>query len=356
MTTEGAVEDFSAMGSTRRSGPLDGAPDLMKRITASIASVFHGPPIAIELALIGLATEGHILIEDLPGVGKTTLAKAIARATGLKWQRIQGTADLLPSDVIGSVVPVGADPTSAKPQGASIGSFAKLAFKRGPVFSNVVLFDELNRASPRAQSALLEAMEERHVTVDGSSQELPRPFFVLATQNPADVDGTFLLPQNQLDRFLIRITLGYPTRQNESKILGSEHNSSTEASHGAVDLLKPVTDVEGVKALINSVSDVFVADGLTEYLLDLIWATRSHPDVMVGASPRAGLAVQKSAKAMALIRSRDYITPDDIKSVFLPVLGHRIKLNSSSIYAGVTPESVLISVLNQVPVPIRRKD
>ncbi len=309
----------------------------LKNALVEVGKSFFGSPYASEFAMIGLLCEGHILIEDLPGVGKTTLAKALAQAIHLNWNRIQGTSDLLPSDVTGSLVALNKD----------------LVFREGPIFSNIVLFDELNRASPRAQSALLEAMEERSVTVDGVTRSLPNPFFVIATQNPKDIDGTFPLPQNQLDRFIMRLTIGYPDRFSENRIL-RETATQVELQPRTVDMddlsNKNVND-GFFGALIKRVSSIFVADSIFEYVLDLVNMSRQSADFAIGVSPRAGVSLVKAARARALIHERDYVIPDDIKVLIKPVLSHRVKISQNARLSGINTDDVLNAIASMVPLP-----
>ncbi|SDJ14551.1 MoxR-like ATPase [Frankineae bacterium MT45] len=300
-------------------------------IAANIARVIEGKPEAIELGLIALLAEGHLLIEDIPGVGKTTFAKAIARSIDCTVRRVQFTPDLMPSDLTG--VSVYNNLTS------------DFDFKPGPVFANVVIGDEINRASPKTQSALLECMEERQVTVDGRTFALEAPFFVVATQNPIDMEGTYPLPEAQRDRFMLRVSMGYPTHNAEIAML-SEH----AASDPMVDL-GPVCDADTMRRLIRAARDIFVADSLKAYAVDIAVATRQSPHVKLGASPRASLQLLRAAKARAAVRGRAHVLPDDLQAMTVPVFAHRILLSSSGAATGVTPATLLTTLLGSVPIP-----
>ena len=300
-------------------------------LLANVERVIQGKREVVHLALVCLLAQGHLLIEDVPGVGKTSLAKAIARSIGGTWQRIQFTPDLLPSDVTGvSVWNRGTD---------------AFEFRPGGVFANIVLADEINRASPKTQSALLEAMEEQQVTVDGRTYPLGGPFMVIATQNPIELEGTYPLPEAQLDRFLMRIEMGYPDRAAEVAIL--EH----QTDHVAVDELEPVVDAEDIVALAEAISSVHVAPHLRTYIVELAEATRSHHDLALGASPRGALALQRAARAFAATAGRDYTLPDDVKRLAPAVLSHRLLLSAEAEMRGRTPFDVLTEILDAIPVP-----
>jgi MoxR-like ATPase len=308
--------------------------DLHRALARNIGEVIQGKPETIDLILLGLIAEGHLLVEDVPGVGKTTLAKALARSIDGQYGRIQFTPDLLPSDVVGVNV-----------WNRSAGQFD---FRPGPIFANVVLADEINRASPKTQSALLEAMAERQVTIDGTTRHLPPPFLVIATQNPIENEGTYPLPESQLDRFLLKVSVGYPDRDAELQILDA---------HGDADLLAelgPVVTVAQVNGLAAAARTVHMAPALQGYLVDLAAATRDHPHVAVGMSPRATLALQRVARARAATRNRTYVTPDDIKALAVPVLAHRLLLSPAARVAQATAESVVLDVLGTVPQPEAR--
>jgi MoxR-like ATPase len=277
---------------------------LLDALQANIGQVFLGKPEAIRLAMVALLADGHLLLEDVPGIGKTLLAKALARSLACRFHRIQFTPDLLPGDLIGVTV-----------YREKTGDFV---FQPGPLFAEVVLADEINRATPRTQSALLEAMSERQVTVDGETRLLGPPFLVVATQNPHEFEGTYPLPESQLDRFLLRTRIGYPDREAERTIL-LQHRGGEP-----VDQLKPVLGRDDVIALQEQTRSVRVDPALADYILDLVEATRNHPDVVLGASTRAALGLYRAAQALAVVAGRDYIIPDDIKQLAEPVLGHRL--------------------------------
>jgi MoxR-like ATPase len=300
-------------------------------IAANLGRVIQGKPDAIDLILLALVAEGHVLVEDVPGVGKTSLAKALATSIHGAFGRVQFTPDLLPSDVVG--VSVWNRATSA------------FEFRPGPVFANVVLADEINRAAPKTQSALLEAMAEHQVTVDGTTHRLPPPFLVIATQNPIDSEGTYPLPESQLDRFLVRITMGYPAREAELEIL------ATHGHHDQLDDLSPVATTADLLDLAAAARDIHVAPALQGYLVDLADASRRHPQVAVGMSPRATLALQRIARARAATRGRTFVTPDDIKALAEPVLAHRLLLTPAARVAQADARAVVADVLDRVPVP-----
>ncbi len=304
----------------------------LDEVTANVGSVLYGKRDVVQLTLACLAAGGHLLIEDLPGVGKTTLAKALAQTLGLDCRRVQFTADLLPSDLIGAMV---LDSQRATP-----------VFRPGPVFTNILLADELNRASPKAQSALLEAMEEGQVSVDGVTHRLPKPFMVIATQNPYDSAGTYPLPFSQRDRFLLRTSIGYPGRQAEDRLL------STTTERPRPEELAVVGGAAMLAALSDAVDKVFVAPEVRAYVLDIVQATRHHPSMLFGASPRAGLALLRTACGHAVIGGRDYLTPDDVKAVADHVLGHRLAITSAAELGGSTASSLIGELLASTPVPV----
>lgn len=305
---------------------------LFDSIVANVSRVIHGKDEPIRLALVCLISEGHLLLEDVPGVGKTTLAKALARSFDLEWRRIQFTPDLLPTDVTG---------TSVYDRGS--GSFT---FRPGPVFTNVVIGDEINRASPKTQSALLEAMQERQVTLEGVTHRLPSPFLVIGTQNPVEHEGTYPLPESQLDRFLMRIRMGYPDRQAEMTML--------ESGGSADDDVPVVAGADSVRALIEAVRSVHTAPALKGYVIDLASATRSHPALRLGMSPRSALALQGAARAWAAADGRDYVIPDDVKMLFGPVVEHRLVPSAEAVVSGVEIREVLSDILRAVAVPSAR--
>jgi MoxR-like ATPase len=300
-------------------------------IAANIEIVIQGKPEVVELALVCLLAEGHLLIEDVPGVGKTSMAKALAASIDSTWKRVQFTPDLLPSDVVGVTV---------WNRGRDV-----FEFRPGPVFANIVLGDEINRASPKTQSALLEAMEERQVTVDGTTYPLAHPFMVIATQNPIEHEGTYPLPESQLDRFLMRLSVGYPSRQSELEIL------DTHGTGGTMSEVHPVANAAQIHDLVESVKRIHVAPALKHYLVDLADATRRHPSVALGMSPRATLALQRAARARAAAAGRTYVIPDDIKALADPVLSHRLGLSSDAQLQGISASKVVADVLGAVPVP-----
>ena len=319
-------------------GSLDVA-SAAARLRAAVGSVIVGKPEATTLLLVALLSEGHVLLEDVPGVGKTMLAKALARALDLSFQRIQFTPDLLPSDVTG---------LSFFNQQTQ-----RFEFRPGPIFANVVLADEINRATPRTQSALLEAMEERQVTVDGETRPLPRPFIVLATQNPVELEGTFPLPEAQLDRFLLRINLGYPDRDEERQVARRFYDRNP------LETLTSVLSAQDVTELAQRCRRVHVGEAVEGYLVDVVRATRSQKDVALGASPRATLAMFRACQALAAIEGRGYVTPDDVKRLATPLLSHRL-VAGSAIFTGPASATgaaqlgalAIDDVLLRVPVPV----
>jgi MoxR-like ATPase len=309
--------------------------DLFDTLAAQLERVLRGKRRAVHLSLVCLFSEGHLLIEDVPGVGKTSLAKAIARSIGGSWRRVQFTPDLLPSDVTGVSV-----------WDRTRGDFE---FRPGGVFANVVLADEINRASPKTQSALLESMEERQVTVDAQTYMLPRPFLVIATQNPVELEGTYPLPEAQLDRFLLRLRIGYPDRDAEIAILDSQGVDAVTAEE-----LDPVTDSETVAGWTRELGRIHVSSELQGYIVDIVEATRHHRDLMLGVSPRGALALQRASRALAASIGRAYVVPDDLKVLAASVLEHRLILSPEAMMRGVDPSDVLASILDTIPVPATR--
>ncbi len=323
------------MTTTRRTArrPVDlrHVSETLSAIEANVASAVQGKPEVVRLALITLVAEGHLLIEDVPGVGKTLLAKAMARSIDCSVARVQFTPDLLPSDVTGVTV-----------YSPDTGEFE---FRPGPVFANLVLGDEINRAGPKTQSALLESMEERTVTVDGTTYQLARPFMVIATQNPIELEGTYPLPEAQRDRFLLRLSIGYPHHDEELAIL------RTHGGEDRVGALSPVTDAAAVAAAAVAIREIHVAESVERYIVALCRATREHPDVELGASPRASLALLRAARAAAAFSDRDYVVPDDVKALALHVLPHRLILGPEAQLAGRDPLHVAAEVVDGVPAP-----
>ena len=301
------------------------------RVIDNVSTVIVGKQNAIELVVVALLSSGHVLIEDVPGVGKTTLAKSIARSLGLTFNRIQFTPDLLPSDVTG--VTIFNQQTH------------EFEFRHGPIMSQIVLADEINRATPKTQSALLEAMEESQTTVDGTTYALPKPFLVLATQNPIEYEGTFPLPEAQLDRFLLRVNLGYPDRDNELKVLRDRQHEQP------IDVVQQVINTEDIRSIQDAVHDIYVDELVYGYIVDVIRATREHPDLYLGASPRASLGLFRSGQALAAIRGRNYVIPDDVKHLAEAVISHRIIISPAARIRNVDTRNIVSDVLDSVPVP-----
>lgn len=301
-------------------------------IVDNVARVIVGKDDVIELCLVALLCEGHVLLEDVPGIGKTTLAKALARSVGCTFKRIQFTPDLLPSDVTGVLY------FNQKSQ--------EFEFRPGPVMAQIVLADEINRATPRTQSSLLEAMQERQVTVDVETLRLPRPFMVLATQNPIELEGTFPLPEAQVDRFLMRLALGYPDRAEENDILLRYELDDP------LDGLEPVIQAEDLLAMQRQVRGVHVEGSVREYIVDVVRATREHAAVELGVSPRGSLALYNTAQALAALRGRDFVVPDDVKTLAPVVLTHRLIISPQTRLRGRRPEEIVAEIVASVPVPV----
>jgi MoxR-like ATPase len=319
------IEDLAPAGVALANQPVE-------RLRENIGKVFFGSARAVDLVLVGLLARGHVLIEDVPGVGKTVLAKALARSIDCRFSRIQLTPDLLPGDVLGVSV------YNALTQ--------QFEFKPGPIFANIVLADEINRTTPRTQSALLEAMSEEQISIENETHKLQRPFMVVATQNPFEFEGTYYLPENQLDRFLLKIGLGYPERSREHQIV------TTQPGRTALETLMPVATVAEIVELQDLVPSITIDPAIVDYILDLVDATRHDEQLHLGISPRGALALTQTAQANAVLNGRNYVTPDDVKQLFIPVCAHRVvsKTYLSNGDANATSR-VLQSVLDQVPAP-----
>jgi MoxR-like ATPase len=306
-------------------------PEFVDRFLENINSVMVAKPEVLELALVAVLCEGHILIEDVPGIGKTTLAKTLAQSLGCSFRRIQCTPDLLPSDITG------------------IHFFNQktcdFEFRPGPVMANIVLVDEINRATPRTQSSLLECMQERQVTVDGVTMPLPQPFIVIATQNPVELQGTFPLPEAQLDRFLLKLVLGYPDLENEDTILLRFERSNPLEQLSAVTLASEILDIG------RQTQEIYVEPSVRHYILEIISRTRTNPSITLGGSPRASLALYRASQALALIQGRDFVLPDDVKHLATPVLSHRLILNTEAYLHNTSKEKLIDDILSSLPVP-----
>jgi MoxR-like ATPase len=301
-----------------------------EKVSANVERVIIGKRQEVRLTLVALLCRGHLLIEDVPGTGKTMLAKAVARSLGCSFRRIQFTPDLLPSDVTGLSI------YNQKTQ--------EFEFRPGPIMAQVVLADEINRATPKTQSSLLECMEEHQATIDGVTYQMPEPFIVIATQNPIEYEGTFALPEAQLDRFMLRIRLGYPSIADEQTILEEQ-----KISH-PLDDIEEVLGVEELRELQTAVRKIYVDPSVTDYIVRLVNATRTHPDVYLGASPRGSLALYRTGQALAALAGRDYVIPDDIKALAESALAHRLIIKTSSSMHDIDPRQVVLELLNTVPV------
>ncbi len=310
---------------------LDRARETAKRIVDNVNRVILGKERAVELGVIALVCQGHALIEDVPGVGKTMLARSLARSTGCAFKRIQFTPDLLPTDVTGVSI-----------YNQKSGEFE---FREGPIISQIVLADEINRATPKTQSALLEAMEERQVTVEGITYPVPRPFMVMATQNPVEYEGTFPLPEAQLDRFLVMITLGYPSPAEEIAIIENQRLTHP------IESLESVVQPDEIMGLQLAARNVYVDDLIKEYIVAINGVTRNHQDISLGSSPRGSLALHRGSQALALLRGRDYVMPDDVKELAVPMLSHRIIVSAAARMRGTHGRDVISTLVEEVPVP-----
>jgi len=311
---------------------MDGALQTFKKIIENVEKVILGKREAIELTLVSLACGGHILIEDVPGVGKTSLVSSVAKSIACSFKRIQFTPDILPSDITGFSV-----------YNPKTGNFE---FKPGAVMSNIVLADEINRTSPKTQASLLEVMEEHQVTVDDVTYKVPKPFMVLATQNPVEYLGTYPLPEAQLDRFTLKISLGYPSSADESLIL------TRFKTHNPLHTLEPVADGNYILELQKIIREIHVDESLNQYIVNIVSATRKHPDVILGASPRGSLSLYRTSQAWAFYNGRTYVLPDDIKKMVIPVLSHRIFLKQEAKLKKITAEDILKDIVRNVKVPV----
>lgn len=306
--------------------------DTAGSILEEVSKAIIGKSAKVEAALIALLSDGHVLIEDYPGLAKTLLAKSFAAATGLAFKRVQFTSDLLPADITGSYI--------------LNRNTSKFELRKGPIFTNILLADEINRAPPRTQSALLEAMQERQVTIEGDTIALEKPFWVVATQNPIEYEGTYPLPEAQLDRFIMKLDIGYPTREDEVSILSRRHERGKEE----VDV-SPVVGPQALAQMQREVEKVHIDKAISEYIVEIVEATRVHRDVELGASPRGSLALMKLSKARTWIKKRDFVLPDDVKAMAVGALSHRLLLKPERWMSGARSKDVILKVLDEVPVP-----
>jgi len=307
------------------------APEFIDRVLKNMKIVMIARPEVLELALVAMLCERHILIEDVPGIGKTTLAKTLAHSLGCSFRRIQCTPDLLPSDITGIHF------YNQKS--------CEFEFRPGPVIANIVLVDEINRATPRTQSSLLECMEERQVTVDGVTMPLPQPFMIIATQNPVELQGTFPLPEAQLDRFLLKLVLGYPDLEDEDAVLLRFERSNP------LEQLPAVTSAAEIIDAGRQVQEIYVEPSVRRYILEIVRKTRANPSITLGGSPRASLSLYRASQALALIQGRDFVLPDDVKRLAVPVLGHRLILSTEAYLHNTSKEKVIAEILSALPVP-----
>lgn len=307
----------------------------LKKVIDNIENVIIGKRNIVELSLVAMLADGHVLLEDVPGVGKTMMVRSLAKSINASFKRIQFTPDLLPSDVTGVSI--------YNPQ------LQEFIFRPGPIMGNIILADEINRTSPKTQAALLEGMEEASVTVDGVTRQLEKPFFVMATQNPIEYEGTYPLPEAQLDRFLLKMKIGYPTMQEEMEVLNLARKSQP------IEELEPVISMEEIRTLQEEVLKIHVEDTIKRYLVDLSARTRVHPNVNLGVSPRGTIALMKAAQAYALLNGRDYVLPDDVQYLAPAVLSHRIILKSEAKYGGMDAESIIQDIVRKIPVPVKRQ-
>ncbi|WP_018708072.1 AAA family ATPase [Siminovitchia fordii] len=306
----------------------------IKKIIQNIEKVMIGKNEVARLCIVALLAEGHVLLEDVPGVGKTMMVKALSKSVNAEFKRIQFTPDLLPSDVVGVSI---YNPKEME-----------FTFRPGPIMGNIILADEINRTSPKTQSALLEAMEEHSVTIDGVTLDMEKPFFVMATQNPIEYEGTYPLPEAQLDRFLLKLEMGYPTVEEEVEMLTLSQKASP------IDELQPMISLDDLRSLQDHVKDVFVEEAMKQYIVELANKTRMHQQVQLGASPRAAIALLKASKALAFISGRDFVLPDDVQYLAPFVFCHRLILKSESKYQGITADEIMENILSSVHVPVKR--